>query len=135
MVRIKLGGSLTGYIVIGVVLAVVVGGAAYFVQAQGTQARVNKANAIAAQQSKLAASEQAAANKANSTNSTAVSTPTGSGTASSATNTSAATTVATTGVLPHTGSSFSAEEYVGLGLLVMVVVGYVTSRRQLLRSL
>jgi type II secretory pathway pseudopilin PulG len=135
MVRIKLGGSLTSYIVIGVVLAVLVGGAAYFVQAQGTQARENKANAIIAQQAKLAASEQAAANKANSTNTTAVSTPTSSSTTHSATNTTAVTTVATTGELPHTGISFSAEEYVGLGLLVMVAVGYATSRRQLLKSL
>jgi cytoskeletal protein RodZ len=138
MNRIKWGGSLTRYIVVSIVLLFLVSGAAYYVQARGNQARLDRASSIAAKQAQTAKAEEQAAEKANQTLATTqVSTPSATG-ATTSTTTPSTTPVATipaTSALPVTGISFSIDEYVGLGLLSMVAVSYILSRRSLLRTL
>jgi hypothetical protein len=141
MVRIKWGGSLTSFVVIGVILVFVVGGAAYYVQARGAQARQDIATKLVTQQAKQLAVDQKAAEKANNTTVAVVTTtpasttPTVSSSTTTSTTSTVTTPTTTTVALPHTGIAFSLTEYLGLGLLVAAVLSYLSSRRQLLSTL
>lgn len=137
MVRIKWGGSLVSYIVVGIILVLIVSGVAYGVQSRGNQVREDKASSIASKQSKTATADQNASKNESKATTTTVTKPTSSvpTPATTVKTDTTGSTVATTSDLPQTGIEFSLTKYLGLGVLVAVVVSYVSSRRNLVRSL
>ncbi len=132
MARIKWGGSLTSFIVIGVILVALVTTGAYFAQERGKQVRIDKATTIAEQQAKDAAS-QPTDNPASGPAPTPGTSTTSAPQASTTSSSSSAT--ASTGQLPTTGMTFSLLQLLGVGFLTAVSVSYIVSRRNAVHSL
>lgn len=123
--RTDQGGSIVTFIIVGVILALGLVGGIYALNKHGEQVR--KDQAIAAADKQKAANEAA---KSESTNNSEVVT---SGDDKAAESSNA--TVKNAQNLPTTGAELSISGLVGAFLLTVSATGYVSSRRNLIRSL
>jgi hypothetical protein len=119
--RTNQGGSATTFIIIGIILAIGLIGSIYFVKQRGEVVR--KEQAIAAYDKQQAADKAAteATNKSGVVN---------TGEVDNATESSSPTQG-----LPATGPEFIVGELLGAGLMAVAIAGYLSSRRNLIRSL
>jgi cytoskeletal protein RodZ len=122
MRRTNQGGSVASFIIVGIILVVVVSGVAYFVSQRGKQARIDQATTIAREQSKATTTEKQPAPAATADTNTDASSQ------ASQSDTSASN-------LPETGPELNIIGFIGLALLTMTVMSFLTSRRQLAATL
>ncbi len=126
--RTNQGGAIRTYIVIGVLLAVVTIGSAWFVRQRGQQVRQDQAIALADSQKKDSSSNQTAAN-------TAVNVPadkSSNNSSTSDTNTAGSTTPQAgqqAGELPTTGPESGVQQIIFSALVTGSAVAYFSSRR------
>jgi len=127
--RLKQNGSTTVFFIVGIILTIGLIGAVFALRQRGDQIR--KEQAIATYDKQQAAEESSktseTSDKTTENNDTDVNVATSS-------EESAVTSVASN-ELPTTGAAFSVGELLETGVLSIVVVGYVLSRRNLARSL
>ncbi len=139
--RANQGGSVQTFFIIGLLLVIVTIGVARYVQQHGAQVRRDQAIAQAEKQLKTDQASSNSSNTAtnsNNTNAGQTASPSTSGSETSSQSSTATTsgTVAESSALPTTGPSANAIVNIMLiGLLSAVTVAYISSRRQLTRSL
>lgn len=131
MRRTNQGGSVASFIIVGIILVAAVSSVAYFVSQRGKQARIDQATTIAREQSKATTTEQTPAAPTSTAAPETQAAP--STTASSPSVTPQSTT--TTSNLPQTGPELNIVGFIGLALLTMTVMSFLTSRRQLAATL
>lgn len=137
--RANQGGSVQTFFIIGVLLVIVTIGTARFVEQHGAQVRRDQAIALAEKQLKTNQTSSDSGSSATSSSNTNSGQTTAPSTTSSDASTAASTTSATTtqsSALPTTGPSTTPiVDILLVGLLSAVTVAYISSRRNLARSL
>jgi type II secretory pathway pseudopilin PulG len=123
--RTDQGGSIATFVIIGVILAAGLIGAAYFLKQHGEQVR--KEQAIAAYEQQQTDEE--------SVKSEGTDKPDVVNTVDSEVPDNSAEVTAGSQNLPTTGSDLAISELIGAGLLVVFITSYISSRRNLARSL
>jgi cytoskeletal protein RodZ len=130
--RTNQGGSVVSFIIVGVILAAGLIGAVYFLKQHSDQMRKDQAIAISDQQKK--ANEEAAKSESSNKSSTTSSNKSTTG-SSNAAPSAPSETASTSQNLPTTGPELVIGEAIGIYLLTVAIASYVSSRRNLKRSL